>query len=298
MKLKYTCGGDSCNVSESEDSTTFFYPCINHSICTPYKVHLTPGVYTIECYGARGGPVPEVPGGLGGISKGTIIIYNSINVYVSVGAEGEMYGTESIYGGGGRGNCRNDGGIKGGGSGGGSTDVRIKENDFNSRILVAGGGAGSERYNIPLPGGNAGGLVGSDGISFGHAAVISPGKGGSQTSGGSSGNSGKAGSFYYGGSANHNHGSGGGGGYYGGGAGSVDDGTVSSGGGGSSFIAGYRGCTVNPSFSRFIFFKAEMLTNNTEESKVIITKNLDLSIKTYGCKQFFIEPFIFILIFK
>ena len=120
MGIKYICNTDSCNVSKNDNTYTFFYPCVSEEICSPYKVLLTPGIYTIECYGAKGGDTTSNLGGLGGISKGMIVIHEQKSIFVSIGAPGSIYGLSKVYGGGGSGSSRKITTQAGGGSGGGS----------------------------------------------------------------------------------------------------------------------------------------------------------------------------------
>ena len=80
------------------------------------------------------------------------------------------------------------------------------------------------------------------------------------------------GTFGFGGDARTGYGSGSGG-YFGGGAGSYSFEVVSSGCGGSSFIAGYPGCTINKSYSKFTFSQYTITTGSRETPKIIITLN-------------------------
>uniref|UniRef100_UPI00203FB633 glycine rich domain-containing protein n=1 Tax=Odoribacter lunatus TaxID=2941335 RepID=UPI00203FB633 len=144
-------------------------------------------------------------------------------------------------------------------NGGGATDIRLIKgewNDFNSlksRIMVAGGGGGSDYFaSYGSNGGAAGGLNGYDGNYYRNKGSNSYtiARGGSQTSGGKGGigvSKGKSGSFGMGGcrteySNNGSYGSGGGSGYYGGGYGHYNHYVAGSGAGGSSFISGHNGC--------------------------------------------------------
>ncbi len=120
--------------------------------------------------------------------------------------------------------------------------------DFDSiktRIMVAGGGAGSSNWTNARTGGYGGALIGGPGL-LNTGAVSHPlATGGTQISGGKPGGSsglGLYGKFGDGGTSQINHGGGGGGGYYGGGGGGVISSGVSSGAGGSSYISGYEGC--------------------------------------------------------
>jgi len=120
--------------------------------------------YTIEIWGAEGGQDYNGSStqGKGGYAIGTYLITDNI-LYIYVGGQGSQGECDSQAPGG-----FNGGGMGGydngsnycfsGGSGGGSSDVRTSLNDLNSRIIVAGGGAGSGYNN--LSGGHGGGLNG------------------------------------------------------------------------------------------------------------------------------------------
>ena len=43
------------NVVKIKNSLTFYYPCVNTSICSPYEMSLSPGLYKFELWGAQGG---------------------------------------------------------------------------------------------------------------------------------------------------------------------------------------------------------------------------------------------------
>ena len=114
-------------------------------------------------------------------------------------------------------------------SGGGGTDLRLKTDDLNSRIIVAGGGGGSGYHTdvtSDYTGGDGGGINGTSSTSGAEGATDS-GPGQSPVSGG----------FGFGGNVtthlDGHDGCGGGGGYYGGAAGLM---YTSGGGGGSGFI--------------------------------------------------------------
>ena len=222
-----------------------------------YKVLLT-GKYKIELWGARGGNSldtnnPSI-GGNGGYTSGVIQLNEGDTLYIYVGGKG----IDS--------NLNSDilpGGFNGGGassnttyadtrlsaSGGGSTDVRLVNGNWNdssslaSRIMVASGGGGAAVFRGYYNAGAAGGLTGLDGAT-GNSSHLAHGA--TQTSGGSnSRNTIYNGSFGKGGdghtASNTYIGGGGGSGYYGGAAGS-DYG--SAGAGGSSYISGYTGCVA------------------------------------------------------
>ena len=267
--LHWETNGELKNVQKDGQTYTFNYPCESSSNCYPYIVHLQPGVYTFECYGGVGGSA-RTEGGKAASTIGTIFLQTQQKFYLFVGAKGKQYSLDPVFGGGGKGSSRyelNDG--SGGGSGGGASDIRIYENDLNSRIMVAAGGGGSEYYFKDLKGGDAGALQGSSGV-FSSTGIV-PGGGGTQISGGSSKNEINYGKFGVGGDSPPQYGSGGGGGYYGGGAGDSAYSKVSSGGGGSSFIAGFPGCTINETYKKFIFFHTKITTGSTQPPKIIIT---------------------------
>ena len=215
------------------------------------------GTSKFECWGASGGDMTYV-GGNGGYTVGSLSL-NSGNVfYAYVGQSNGGY---------------NGGGVSYqptiGGSGGGGTDIRLVNgnwNDFNSlksRIMVAGGGGGAclrgEGYGDGN-GGYGGGLTGGTGQSINHTQAYGYSilTGGSQTSGGvaswvdlgqgvwSNGYvfQSNAGQFGYATTASNgansiNTQAGGGGGYYAGAGGGH-----SGAGGGSSFVSGYTGCNA------------------------------------------------------
>ena len=123
---------------------------------------------------------------------------------------------------------------RGGSGGGGGTDVRLRPGDWNSRIIVAGGGGGCGYNGCEDAGGDGGGLKGenSNGRENNKDSF-----GGTQTAGGKNqcnnaktfGEFGKGGSF-----DDENDGGGGGGGWFGG-SGACGDNTP--GAGGSSYYA-------------------------------------------------------------
>ncbi len=219
------------------------------------------GIYQIELWGASGGSPNDISYGQGSYTKGSIHLKKGDTFYVYVGEKGKNNRKASFNGGGYGGY-----GKEIGWSGGGATDIRLTNGDWNnveglkSRIMVAGGGGGAThaQYNTAGGGSYAGGLTGySGGYYSGHTYSNQEGKGGSQEAGGAKGNNiyggtgtAYAGSFGIGGNNDTTSdglgAGGGGGGYYGGGAGgsTQSGGTGQGGGGGSSFISGYAGCNA------------------------------------------------------
>ena len=219
------------------------------------------GTYKIECWGASGGDITNISYVMacGGYVSGVIALTKDQELYVYTGQRGnnsDNYSSTYMFNGGGyaissKGKC--------GACGGGATDVRTTDGDWddaaslNSRIIIAAGGGGN---GGAVTGACAGGLNGYNGLASGY--YNNQGKGASQTGGGaggarfnSSAQAGTAGTLGKGGVGGHSDGtqntgggSGGGGGLYGGGgAGGLTNGTWH-GGGGSSYISGHPGCTA------------------------------------------------------
>ena len=225
----------------------FGYPCSLKTTCSPFKVVFRfKTIAKVELWGASGGPANSQNsslGGKGGYVSGKHLFRQNIPYYFYIGAMGEKSGRET-FGGGASGTTRKgDGGCYGGGSGGGATDIRMIKGDseeaLKSRIIVAAGGAGSEYYGTPVPGGYGGGLYGQNStrqVWAGSASYVN-GSGATPFIGGI----GRNGIFGQLGKASPTvgtYGSGGGGGYYGGGSGGSEHAIVYSGAGGSSFVSG------------------------------------------------------------
>ena len=263
------------NSITSRKSIVLKYPCSDKHKCTPYKLSLNPGTYKFECWGSKGEVLqtPAYPG-KGAYTRGSIAIFNRIDLYVYVGATGYF----NSY--------MNNVQMPLSSSGGGSTDVRLvyssEWNDtesLKSRIMVAAGGGGVEwEYAI---GGNGGELEGDQSISTNRETPYKEKcKGATQTSGsdcpmyGSNGYPtpgvfGAAGTINDGGD---DKGGLGGGGYYGG----TSYYYAYAGSGGSSFISGHEGCKAllrregtiiehsNESlhYSGFVFSNTKMISGN------------------------------------
>ena len=220
---------------------------------------LTPGTYKLECWGAEGGIGNGGTGGLGGYSKGELLVTQNLTLYMYIGSKGYSKVETVVFNGGGLAEASSS---YNSGSGGGATDISLKKdswdstNHFYSRLIVAGGGGGGagasgSGYNGAYGGGEVGG-----GVSISHSAYDTV-SGGTQTTAGMSsatntgltgGSFGKGGTYQGGGNES---GGGGGGGWYGGGAGNY--GTAGAGGSGyvytSSTAKNYpSGCLLNSSY--------------------------------------------------
>lgn len=205
------------------------------------SITLSPGSYQVELWGANGGDALKGTGGKGGYTTGTLSVTTSTTYYIYVGGKGTTATSSTQGGWNGGGSCLGTySGSNNGGTGGGGTDMRTTQNTtYADRIIVAGGGGGANGYSTYTGnGGDAGGLVGSNGAST--RGVTYTGGGGTQISGGSSAtggipNNSTAGALGIGGNYTSSAtlgGTAGGGGYYGGGSGHWGG----AGGGGSSYI--------------------------------------------------------------
>jgi hypothetical protein len=186
----------------------------SYTVCGAEELILDPGIYELEVWGASGGAYFNVGRGLGGYARGTITLNEKTKVYVHVGSQG----SDSNTGSGSQG-C-NGGGYANynGGSGGGSTDIRLKVDSLFSRVIVAGGGGGTGDQSGDS-GGHGGGLNGGDG-GIGYVyGIYGAGKGGGQeteTTACADGTLNKCpkGIFGYGGNATGGYAGGGGGGWF------------------------------------------------------------------------------------
>ena len=263
------------NVSKSENTFLFNYPCVSTITCTPYYVFIPKGVYRMSLWGAQGGnsrdgnslTFLEDSGGKGAFVSGKIRILQDSNFFLYVGGKGEdliskvanSYGKGGFNGGGNGGYDVGEEFGESNSGGGGASDIRLIGNDsiegLKSRIIVSGGGGSriaeiestqtitdskGTVYQYTSTSGDAGTLEGYSTSSF-----TVPG---TQTSGsfgkGMHGVNIDRSKTSLGGSIG-----GGGGGYYGGSHINVDTiGTIdwiqSSGAGGSSFVSGCKGCNA------------------------------------------------------
>lgn len=209
-------------------------------------VTLAPGKYILETWGAQGGAgAYSSAGGKGGYSVGTITLDEVTTLYVNVGGAGSTGSSSTTY----------EGGWNGGGqsyyyagSGGGATDISLKgtvntttwnsTDHLYSRIIVAGGGGGTQRYSTSYTGGQGGyggGLTGGSATCGSNWGYTNSQTGGSQTAGGYGNYLGSFGYGYqsYGG---YQYVGGAGGGWYGGAAG-TREGYGGSGGSGYVYTA-------------------------------------------------------------
>jgi hypothetical protein len=239
------------------DKKEFLYPCGSNKIsCYPFEVVLPASTYLFECYGASGGISGNGRGGYGSYVSGHIKLNSTQRIFLFLGAQGHTTESQQSFNDGGR--CRLNGG---GGTGGGSTDIRLVNSTgldgLVSRIIVAGAGGGGISWDTGGNGGNGGIFTGEDGkisiysptysISYSIGASVSKGGDGGRCLTDNSGSCrseyhASNGGFGFGGDANyHGYGGGGGSGYFGGGGGAVTYGVVGSGAGGSSYVSGYSG---------------------------------------------------------
>lgn len=275
---------------------------------TPGKseVSLNRGVYRFECWGASGGS-RDLESSSGAYVSGIISLRKMQKFFVFVGEKGALNRTRVSFNGGGAAAFTflsdsyvfpgSDSSLSYSASGGGSSDIRIEDGDWNdsvglkSRIIVAAGGGGESNFvrvevkpikGNPSRGGNGGTIVGENGTyslcnkctasSYAYAGGGEQEMGGSK-GGGSTYSWGNDGSFGIGGSANtakaYWPSSGGGGGYFGGGSGGVTNNCLGSGAGGSSFISGCSECRAirkdssleNPTFLGNVHYSSLVFRN-------------------------------------
>jgi len=261
------------------------------------------GTYKIECWGASGGNSAATCASAGYVS-GVISLTKNQVLYVYTGQKGnnvDNYSSTYMFNGGGYAN-RNSG--KCGACGGGATDVRTVDGDWDdvtsleSRIIIAAGAGG---YGGTTRSGCAGGLTGYAGLPSPPGSYTSYlGKGATQTAGGARGagyngsQAGTAGSLGKGGIGGYSQsssgltsgggGAGGGGLYGGGGSGGLSNGSWG-GGGGSSYISGHPGCTAKElTFSSPVMIDGAgyQWTSTSAGSQVGIPSIADASVRTNG----------------
>ena len=260
--------------------TDYIYKCPeSKTLCEPYTVTFSPGIYKIELWGAQGGNLTNRnEGGRGGYAAGYLHSTSKMSMYLYIGAgglEATSGFTKAAFNGGGAGNCNiNNYYNEAASGGGGGTDLRTSHSLY-SRILVAGAGSGATYIDfddkVSFKGACGGGYHGADGnASIYLGEDYEAGKGGEQEIGGTS--VWQNGIFGYGGNQTTvYYGSGGGGGWFGGGCGRSHGAT---GGGGSGFASGMltkteliSGCSLMPSF----YSPGEMTAGHTGEGAARIT---------------------------
>lgn len=230
------------NNSNNDDIATYKYTSVNSfkkgqilSYSYTGKVQsvvLPAGEYKLECWGAEGGSYSTYTGGKGGYSGGTLTLNAITQLYIYVGGKGQMPSASGLLAGGfnGGGGAYASSSSRLNASGGGASDIRLKEDSLYARVIVAGAGGGAGSYSSSRNGngGYGGGLHAGDGSST--YSSYTAGTGGEQTTAGTSyynstANSttvanGQVASFGQGGGAistTTGQISGGGGGWYGGG---------------------------------------------------------------------------------
>ena len=241
--------------------------------CTTY-IAKSGGYYNLEVWGAQGGNYNTTyVGGLGGYSKGIVHLTKGTTLYVCVGGQPQTVTTTKTavpggFNGGGNGFNRDySSTYTYGQAGGGATDIRIGQNSLYARVIVAGGGSGSNNRTSGYAGGGLSGVTGQSGYA------------GTQTSAGTGGSFGQGGSASTSGN-NYKYGaSGGGGGFYGGGAGtSYSDSTNYDkySGGGSGYVytsttaSSYpSGCLLNSTY--YLTLSSTTEGTNTGNGKAKIT---------------------------
>ena len=216
-------------------------------------ITLPKGKYRLECWGAQGGYRSSSSyGGKGGYAKGTLTLTANTVIILVAGGSGNTGGTSGGFNGGGKRSSY--------AGGGGGSDVRIKNDNYLSRVIVAGGGGSDGASN--KPGGYGGGTSGKSATenygSYGQGGTQT-GNGSGSTSSSPSDNSNYGGFGFggYGSNRSSGYGGAGGGGWYGG-CGARPDGSGDDdrgGGGGSGYIytsgtaSNYpSGCTLNSAY--------------------------------------------------
>ena len=153
----------------TRNAVELFYPCegVSSSTCSSLKITLSPGIYNVTLYGAKGGDTPAGShGGNGGMASGILEQKKTQTFYLNIGGRGQdqtSQGTSLLggYNGGGNSNY-------GRGSGGGSTDLMDYQ---NQKIMIAAGGGGAHSNAAgctPQNGGAGGGLEGEIGGNAGY----------------------------------------------------------------------------------------------------------------------------------
>ena len=273
---------------------------IGYDMLGGYQVFTAPADdrYFMQVWGAQGGSMScdnwTGKGGKGGYASGILEMRAGEKVYVYVGQAGESYNCrQSNYYGGWNGGGTTNGGASGAG---GASDIRYFGSNYTpstaelawdsslglaSRIMVAGGGGGSNDHTTGGVGGGLSGTYGaySGGGCNGGDAI---GYGGTQLAGGSGWPSGAWG--VGGGVPNaYADGGSGGGGYWGGGK---AGGCNRAGGGGSGYVSGYKGAIAIESANSTAPRKSE----TTNEVCTIASAADDVSCSYHYSGKVFEDP--------
>lgn len=210
---------------------TDFLAVVNATSDTTYTIPTGVDKLSVDCVASRGATSEDgsIAGGKGGRVQCDLTVEENQLLYITIGGIPASAGIPSYN----------------------ASDIRLNTNDYDNRIIVAGGGGSGAWRNGIGKGGAGGGLIGEQGESQGYT---SGGTGGTQSVGGAGGNVatvgsqwtsiGGAGQFGLGGTSdNHGYhyaigGCGGAGWFGGGGGGGIHTSSVnqaSGGGGGSSY---------------------------------------------------------------
>ena len=179
--INYTFDGNDSQFQIEGNKAYFPYPCENTSECSSISISLKKGLYTFELWGAEGGRGRELnnetlranSSGKGAYVSGNLYLKESSYFYLYIGGKGEDQTSKTSevaslggFNGGGKGGVDlldQDGLPESAGGGGGSTDIRLVNNQsifaLKSRIMVAAGGGGGVSTVTPLGEGMPGGKV-------------------------------------------------------------------------------------------------------------------------------------------
>jgi hypothetical protein len=286
------------NITISQDSIVFLYPCTSSYNCSPINITLSQGFYILETWGAAGGNgKSNEPGGKGGYARGILKVLSSTKFFLFIGGKGEsgITNRDAIGGFNGGGNGKIGPDRYPHGSGGGSTDFRTSV-DIESRILVAGGGGGAGGdVQGGAFGGFGGGLVAGDGTGRfpGKGATVNRNGIGSSVSNLNITN----GTLLYGGNGingPNSSGTGGGGGYYGGGGA-----YCSASGGGSGYFGQLKtGVTIpgNKAFPK-VFNQEETEVGHSGNGAAKITMiTAIINYHTSSCTSNILNIFLYLFV--
>ncbi|EAY19306.1 hypothetical protein TVAG_452220 [Trichomonas vaginalis G3] len=107
------------------------YPC-STSDCTPFVATFKPGIYKVELWGASGGFLNNL-GAHGSYASGLLPIFKPQTVYIYLGQQGKWSGLATFNGGGaGPTANKSEDFYVSGGSGGGSSDIRLTKGPWKN----------------------------------------------------------------------------------------------------------------------------------------------------------------------